>query len=110
MPRYQYECQTCEQSFERKQSFADDPLTDCPLCGTEDTVTRVITPVGVIFKGSGFYINDSKNKNKNKNKDSSKSKDAKSKDAKSKTDSENKKTSTSEKTETKKPEAKEKSK
>ena len=64
MPRYQYQCRTCDQSFERRQSFSEDPLTDCPLCGTGNAVERIITSVGVIFKGSGFYINDSKNSNK----------------------------------------------
>jgi len=63
MPRYQYECNACNESFEQRQSFNDDPLADCPLCGAEDAVERVITSVGVIFKGSGFYINDSKNNN-----------------------------------------------
>ena len=60
MPRYQYECETCGESFEQRQSFTDDALTDCPICGAKDSVQRVITQVGVVFKGSGFYINDSK--------------------------------------------------
>lgn len=63
MPRYQYECSACDESFEQRQSFSDDPLTDCPLCETEGSVQRIITSVGVVFKGTGFYINDSK-KNK----------------------------------------------
>jgi putative FmdB family regulatory protein len=60
LPTYQYECQNCENRFEEKQKFSDPPLTDCPICQAVDTVQRVIGPVGVIFKGSGFYINDSK--------------------------------------------------
>ena len=64
MPRYQYECNNCNQEFEKQQRFSEDPLTDCPMCGTENSVERVITSVGVIFKGSGFYINDSKSGSK----------------------------------------------
>ena len=60
MPRYQYECHVCQESFEKRQRFSEAPLKDCPLCGAEDTVERVIGPVSVIFKGSGFYITDSK--------------------------------------------------
>jgi len=74
MPTYQYECQICSQNFEQRQSFKDSPLTDCPLCGTAGAVSRVISQVGVIFKGSGFYITDSKNSNKsNGSKSSAKS-------------------------------------
>ena len=96
MPRYQYECQVCEQTFERRQSFTDNPLADCPLCGTKDAVDRVITSVGVIFKGPGFYITDSKNKNNSKSNGSTKST----------TKSDNKKTPVTEKTEAKKSETK----
>jgi len=60
MPRYQYECEACGQNFEQRQSFTDDPLADCPLCGVKDSVERIITSVGIVFKGSGFYINDSR--------------------------------------------------
>jgi putative FmdB family regulatory protein len=67
MPTYQYECRNCGIQFEEKQKFSDPPLTDCPICQTVDTVQRVIGPVGVIFKGSGFYINDSKQKNGSSN-------------------------------------------
>lgn len=64
MPIYQYECRSCNQDFEQRQSFSDSPLTDCPLCGTKGSVNRIISQVGVIFKGSGFYITDSKNGDK----------------------------------------------
>jgi putative FmdB family regulatory protein len=70
MPRYQYECEACGQSFEQRQNFSDDPLTDCPLCSTAGSVQRIITSVGVVFKGSGFYINDSKKGAKGKKKES----------------------------------------
>jgi len=58
MPTYQYRCATCLSRFDAVQRFADDSLTDCPTCG--GMVKRVIQPVGVVFKGSGWYINDSR--------------------------------------------------
>lgn len=60
MPTYQYRCAACQHQFDAFQRFADDPLTDCPDCS--GTVRRVIQPVGVVFKGSGWYINDSRKK------------------------------------------------
>lgn len=60
MPTYQYRCAACQNQFDAFQRFADDPLTDCPSC--DGTVRRVIQPVGVVFKGSGWYINDSRKK------------------------------------------------
>lgn len=58
MPTYQYRCTTCAHGFERFQRFSEAPLTECPVCG--GTVRRVIHPVGVVFKGSGWYITDSR--------------------------------------------------
>lgn len=58
MPTYSYRCDTCGNQFDQVQRFSEDPLTDCPTC--EGTVRRVIQPVGVVFKGSGWYINDSR--------------------------------------------------
>ena len=58
MPTYEYQCKTCGHHFERVQRFADDPIKICPECGAE--VRRVIHPAGVIFKGSGWYITDSR--------------------------------------------------
>lgn len=63
MPIYQYVCQNCGNQFEKRQSFQEEPLSQCPSC--YGTVHRVISPVGIIFKGSGFYITDSKTGNKN---------------------------------------------
>ena len=60
MPVYHYRCRECETDFDARQSFSDDPITDCPNCSAEDTVYRVIQPAGVVFKGSGFYITDTK--------------------------------------------------
>ena len=58
MPLYEYECKSCGIRFERMQHFSDEPLKDCPECG--GSVHRVIQPVGIIFKGSGFYITDNR--------------------------------------------------
>ena len=58
MPIYEYECRECGQRFERMQSFHDEPIRVCPHCGGE--TRRVFHPVGVIFKGSGWYITDSR--------------------------------------------------
>jgi len=58
MPTYEYQCKTCGQHFEKMQRFSDNPLTECPNCGGE--IRRVIHPAGVIFKGSGWYITDSR--------------------------------------------------
>ncbi len=60
MPIYMYECANCGDRFEVKQSFSDEPITVCPTC--EGAVHRVIQPVGVVFKGSGFYVTDSRSK------------------------------------------------
>lgn len=59
MPLYAYECESCHYEFERQQSFSDDPIKVCPKCA-KSSVRRLITPVGVIFKGSGFYITDNR--------------------------------------------------
>ena len=56
MPRYDYRCTECGHEFEVKQSFSDEPVAACPLCGVESR--RVIHSVPVVFKGSGFYVND----------------------------------------------------
>jgi putative FmdB family regulatory protein len=61
MPTYSYRCSACANEFDQFQKFTDDPLTDCPSCG--GSVRRVIHPVGVVFKGSGWYITDSRKSN-----------------------------------------------
>ena len=58
MPIYEYACESCGHHFDVKQRFSDDPIMICPDCG--QPVHRVLHPAGIIFKGSGFYINDSK--------------------------------------------------
>ncbi len=56
MPLYEYQCMECGVRFERQQHFRDAPIRTCPECGGR--VQRLIGPVGVIFKGSGFYSTD----------------------------------------------------
>jgi len=56
MPIYEYECNDCGYRFERYQSIASEPVKRCLRCG--GAVRRVIYPVGIIFKGSGFYVTD----------------------------------------------------
>lgn len=58
MPTYQYSCTDCGHFFEAVQSFSDDSLTVCPEC--EGKLRKVFNAVGVVFKGSGFYRNDSR--------------------------------------------------
>ncbi len=58
MPTYEYHCDSCEKNFDVVQSFQDDPLTACPTCGSP--VRKVFGNVGIVFKGSGFYKNDSR--------------------------------------------------
>ena len=60
MPTYQYACTACDERLEAVQSFTDAPLTQCPACG--GTLRKVFSAVGVVFKGSGFYKNDSRAK------------------------------------------------
>ena len=59
MPIYTYRCENCGVQFERRQKFVDAPLTRCPECNTE-TLRKVYLPVGIVFKGSGFYSTDNR--------------------------------------------------
>ncbi len=58
MPTYEYRCGQCGQHVEVVQSFADPPLTECGSCG--GPLRKVFAPVGIVFKGSGFYKTDSR--------------------------------------------------
>ena len=58
MPIYVYECTNCGNRFEQHQHISDDPIQICPECGGQ--VQRLIQSVGVIFKGSGFYVTDNR--------------------------------------------------
>ena len=57
MPIYTYRCDNCGIQFERQQSFTDQPLTRCPECNKKN-LKKVYAPVGILFKGSGFYATD----------------------------------------------------
>ena len=58
MPTYQYACTACDERLEVVQRFTDDPLTECQACG--GSLRKVFSPVGIVFKGSGFYRTDSR--------------------------------------------------
>lgn len=59
MPTYVYECSNCNDVFEVEQRISEPALDSCG-CGSKGTVKRLIQPTAVMFKGSGFYVNDSK--------------------------------------------------
>lgn len=59
MPIYTYRCETCGVQFDRRQKFEDEPLKVCPDCQTA-TLRKVYLPVGIVFKGSGFYATDNR--------------------------------------------------
>lgn len=59
MPTYTYKCTNCGYKFDQEQRITESPLKDCPVCAGH--VRRVITPVGVVFKGTGFYVTDNRN-------------------------------------------------
>jgi putative FmdB family regulatory protein len=59
VPTYQYACTVCDERLEAVQKFTDDPLTTCEACG--GPLRKVYSPVGIVFKGSGFYRTDSRN-------------------------------------------------
>ena len=56
MPTYGYRCKKCEHQFETIQKMSDEPVKVCPECS--GAVARILFPVGVVFKGSGFHVND----------------------------------------------------
>lgn len=58
MPTYEYACRECDRHFDVVQSFSDDALTDCPNCS--GALRKVFSAAGIIFKGSGYYVNDSR--------------------------------------------------
>ena len=96
MPVYAYRCESCGVHFERQQSFSDAPLKRCPECN-KNTLVKVIGPVGVVFKGSGFYATDHRSPSGMKSTSSkSESSDGSSSESKS-TESASKETTKSEK-------------
>lgn len=75
MPLYTYRCNENDHEFQARQRMVDDPLTECPICG--GPVRRVVSSVGVVFKGSGFYVTDNRSSNLNGKGGKSKSKESK---------------------------------
>ena len=65
MPVYTYRCENCGVQFERRQKFTDDPLKHCPEC-SKNTLRKVYLPVGIVFKGSGFYATDNRSPSGNR--------------------------------------------
>ncbi|UPK74369.1 FmdB family transcriptional regulator [Nocardioidaceae bacterium SCSIO 66511] len=81
MPTYQYQCTECGEPLEAQQSFSDPSLTECPACGGR--LRKVFNAVGVVFKGSGFYRNDSRAADKSESSSGSSSSEKKSETASS---------------------------
>jgi putative FmdB family regulatory protein len=87
MPTYEYACKQCGEHLEVVQSFKDEPLKECPNCGGD--LRKVFSPIGIAFKGSGFYKTDSRSASKGASKPAeakgseSTSSDSKSSDSKS---------------------------
>jgi len=83
VPTYQYACVDCDEQLEVVQSFTDEPLRECPTC--RGRLRKVFSPVGVVFKGSGFYRTDSRSGQGSRSaaKSDGKSGDSKSGDSKS---------------------------
>lgn len=71
MPLYDYRCRDCGHEFEIQQSLSDDTLTVCPQC--DGDLRKVFSPVGIAFKGSGFYKNDSRSGSSSKSSSSASS-------------------------------------
>jgi putative FmdB family regulatory protein len=63
MPTYVYGCDSCGQQFEKFQKFSDEPVRECPNCGSP--VRRVFQPAGIVFKGSGWHVTDYKRNGSN---------------------------------------------
>jgi putative FmdB family regulatory protein len=75
MPLYTYRCNENDHEFQVRQRMVDDPLTECVICG--GPVRRVVTSVGVVFKGSGFYVTDNRSSSTNGKSSKPKSKETK---------------------------------
>ncbi|WP_078603328.1 MULTISPECIES: FmdB family zinc ribbon protein [unclassified Streptomyces] len=79
MPTYQYQCTECGEGLEAVQKFTDDALTECPSC--KGRLKKVFSAVGIVFKGSGFYRNDSRGSSSSSSAASSKSSSTSSSDS-----------------------------
>jgi putative FmdB family regulatory protein len=92
MPLYTYRCNENDHEFQVRQRMMDDPLTECPVCG--GSVRRVVSSVGVVFKGSGFYVTDNRSSSLNGKSSKSKSKEPKESSSAAETSSSSASTST----------------
>ena len=90
MPTYEYACNDCRHRFETRQRMTDDPISTCPECA--GSTYRVLFPVGIVFKGSGFYKTDNSPNDEKKSESKGDNKSSASED-KSKTSSKDKATS-----------------
>ena len=86
MPTYTYRCKECEYQFDKRQSFTEDALKECPSCGAETGLRKVVNSVGIVFKGSGFYVTDNKNGKSATNGSSASKKESKSSSDSTKSD------------------------
>ena len=100
MPIYEYACTACGERTEAKQSFADPPLQECPVCGGK--LRKLYSPVGIVFKGSGFYSTDKKGQKRDRG-EKKDSEGSKSQDNKKASSSEKPSSSSSEKSSGDKP-------
>ena len=99
MPTYEYACTSCGERTEARQSFDDPPLETCLACGGK--LRKLYSPVGIVFKGTGFYSTDGKKAAKGESGSSDKSDGSDKKDNKSKSDPAPDKSSGSSKSDTK---------
>ncbi len=76
MPIYEYACTACGERTEAKQGFDDPPLEECPRCGGK--LRKLYSPVGIVFKGSGFYATDARKSAKSDSKTDAKNETKKS--------------------------------
>ena len=67
MPLYEYRCKECGSLKEVRHGFKEPHTEPCPTCGGE--MARVFSPTGIVFKGSGFYVNDSRKSSAGKSDD-----------------------------------------
>jgi len=63
MPLYEYHCNQCHIDFEVRRSFSDTGVPECPVCYESTYVQRKFSAPAIVFKGSGFYVTDSRGKN-----------------------------------------------
>ena len=85
MPTYSYACTACDNRFDAVQAFSDDALTTCPKCSGK--LRKLFGSVGVVFKGSGFYRNDSRDSSKSSSTAGSSAKSSESSGSSSSSDS-----------------------